>query len=161
MFCPNCGKEVEEDFNLCPNCGTRLKDVPAGGKVSKSVQDKGFLIGLIGGAAAFVSCFLPTLTMTSGGELYNLTVLFAEDFGFLSVISLICVAVATLVHVTRIRFLSVIFAIVNLIYAVAFAVLILYSLSLTGGFIPSIGLLGYFAGSVALLVGAFLLKKKK
>lgn len=24
-FCPNCGKEVNENFNVCPNCGTNLK----------------------------------------------------------------------------------------------------------------------------------------
>ncbi len=24
--CPNCGKKIQEDFNLCPYCGYKLKD---------------------------------------------------------------------------------------------------------------------------------------
>lgn len=27
MFCKNCGKEIEENWNTCPNCGQKLKEV--------------------------------------------------------------------------------------------------------------------------------------
>ncbi len=26
MFCPNCGKEIQDDFNFCPHCGLAQKE---------------------------------------------------------------------------------------------------------------------------------------
>ena len=161
MFCPNCGKEVSEDFNLCPHCGTRLKGEDANGKVLKTGRGKGLLVGLIGGAAGFVSCFLPTITMASGGELYSFNFLQDESFSFFAIIAIILIGIATLVHIFGVRVLSMTFAIVNMVYVVLFSAFVLYNLTLTGGFFPSIGLIGHFAGSVTLLVGAVLLKNKK
>ena len=94
MFCPNCGKEVSEDFNLCPHCGTRLKGEDANGKVLKTGRGKGLLVGLIGGAAGFVSCFLPTITMASGGELYSFNFLQDESFSFFAIIAIILIGIA-------------------------------------------------------------------
>lgn len=39
MFCPNCGKEIEDGSEFCPNCGTNLK-VGATNKVVQEDSDK-------------------------------------------------------------------------------------------------------------------------
>ena len=41
MFCPNCGKEVDENASFCPNCGTDLKNVyrPANNNNSSANAD--------------------------------------------------------------------------------------------------------------------------
>jgi drug/metabolite transporter superfamily protein YnfA len=61
MFCPECGKTVENDAAYCPECGVRIKNtrgvMPAPSFFGRT--DKRYLPSLIGGALLLISFFMP------------------------------------------------------------------------------------------------------
>lgn len=38
MFCPNCGKEIDDDVVFCPNCGYSMKGNAQQNKLRSNVQ---------------------------------------------------------------------------------------------------------------------------
>jgi TM2 domain-containing membrane protein YozV len=40
-YCPKCGKEVTEEFNICPNCGNVLRSISPTSHVSIGTKNPG------------------------------------------------------------------------------------------------------------------------
>jgi len=59
-FCPKCGKEVSEEFNVCPNCGNTLKATPTH-RVTVGTKNAGL--------AAVLSLIIPGLGQVYSGRL--------------------------------------------------------------------------------------------
>lgn len=74
MFCPECGKEIENDTKFCSHCGNQIvitpqpqqikNDDPIQQKPEKKKQKKKWLIGVI----AAVAIFFLGIVIFSGGE---------------------------------------------------------------------------------------------
>lgn len=52
MYCPNCGKEIDEDAVVCIHCGVQTKSV------TTEVDNGGFLWGLLGCCIPIVGLIL-------------------------------------------------------------------------------------------------------
>ncbi len=61
MFCPECGKTVENDAAYCPECGVRIQNTKGVMSAPSSFgrTDKRYLPSLIGGALLLISFFMP------------------------------------------------------------------------------------------------------
>lgn len=60
MFCPNCGKEVEEGVTYCPNCGHALSSA------SKKQKEASSENGIIAVSCGVLSIILPYLNLILG-----------------------------------------------------------------------------------------------
>lgn len=88
MFCPECGKEIEEGSAFCPNCGAKIEgDI----KVSLSTNGVGKqALPLIGGALLLISFFMTWVDMGLGISVSGYNLIRLADSGtekFLSLLS--------------------------------------------------------------------------
>lgn len=72
MFCPNCGKPIDDNAVFCPECGAKVGLAPAApaygapASPAKKGLSKGALIGIIAGAVVTVAAVV--LILVLGGN---------------------------------------------------------------------------------------------
>lgn len=61
MFCPQCGKEINNDSGICESCG-KVPDLPRQSSASSQSGWPGWVVGLI----IVVSLFIPIVGLVAG-----------------------------------------------------------------------------------------------
>lgn len=178
MFCPQCGKEVDDNANVCPFCGAQLKksqSAASGGTAvsgaapaqSDAMAFVGIIVGVIGALLVIIGTFLPMIQDTTGFGL-KYSIMINDEFGearwrFLGIVLIAIAAVSVLFSFLRIKVVSIIFATVNLIVSGVFCFALVSAVNeddYSKYFKYGAGFYCLVAGAVILLVGSILLKKK-
>ncbi len=177
MFCPQCGKEVDDNANVCPFCGAQLKksqSAASGGTAVSGVAPAqsdamafvGIIVGVIGALLVIIGTFLPLVQDSLGiglsSSLMNGGVA-GNDLKILGFALIATAAVSCLFVVLRIKVAAIIFSVINLLVSgfICFAIVSGMNDSDTFGLVKyGAGFFCIIAGAVILLVGSILLKKK-
>jgi len=70
MFCPKCGKDVEEDAKFCGHCGYELESAKKERKGNNKTSQIGFLFSLIGGIIVMICGSISMLFVLTRYEMF-------------------------------------------------------------------------------------------
>ena len=165
MFCPGCGKEVDENANVCPFCGAQLKAAPAAPAAAAASNTGliGLIVGALGAVIGLIAVFLPIMQAELLGFKESASYIGNESTRVFGIISLVLLAVSLLFVLLRLKVPAIIFSTLNLVYTVLICVVTVIAMNDDGyGLVkPAIGFYLLIVGAVVLFVGSILTKKNK
>lgn len=101
MFCPNCGKQLEDTVKFCDGCGSRVAEEAATTQTVNATGSKPLLafkvagidfsislakidlIGLIAAIVAIIALYLPYVTISAFGMSESTSFSSGEDYGII------------------------------------------------------------------------------